>query len=163
MLWLLLAASCDPRTYTSSAECVGVSEGVERDNCYTQTLPKLFCTDEAAGVKLVEEGVGDQVSRDFVWLQVTSKVDPYTSRWCDRIVDETLKKRCLAHRERPHLHKDVTENFCPNRPRPVPPQGVGARPQGSPPVMPPPSSMPPAALPGAGPGAGPNSAPNAGR
>lgn len=138
MMWLLLAASCGPRTYETSTECAGVGSAVERDNCYTQTLPKLFCTDEAAAVKLVEEGVSEQVSRDFIWLQVTSKVDPYTRQWCDRIVDDTLKKRCEERQVRPHLHKQLAEDFCPNRPHSGPPQGAGARPQ------------PPAGLPGAG-------------
>jgi hypothetical protein len=113
-LSLLVLLACPSAEPTSHEACASLS-GAARDDCYTRTLPVVFCTDVDAGVKLVEDQVADPVVRDFIWLEVTTKVAPQTPRWCERIADSALKERCITVVRRPHLHRDVASSLCGER------------------------------------------------
>jgi hypothetical protein len=109
---LLLALACSTPPATSWTDCAPRS-GSARDDCYTQTLPREFCTDAQGAARLVEEHVSDPVVRDFIYLEVTNKVAPQTPMWCERIQDAALKERCMTVVRRPHLHRDMTGLICP--------------------------------------------------
>jgi hypothetical protein len=147
---LLLLLACPASTPTSWEDCAARS-GSSRDDCYTETLPKVFCDDPERGLKLVEEHVTDVTVRDFIWLQVTSKVAPESPRWCEKIVDTALAERCQTMVKRPHLHRDLAGQICPGRTKPAggppgaAPGGPGGPPPGGPGGPPPGGAQPPEA------------------
>lgn len=118
LIALLACAEPPPASWTDCA----ARSGTARDDCHTQTLPRAFCEDPEAAARLVESEVSDPVVRDFIYLEVTNKVAPQSPVWCERIGDAALKERCLTVVRRPHLHRELAGQICPNAARTPPPR-----------------------------------------
>jgi len=112
-----------------------MSSASDRDECYLVVAPLVFKTDAAAGIRLVEEGISDPLTRDIAWYNVTKQVDPHSNKYCDRMSDPTLQKRCRDVVSRPHLHRELTgKENGPGAPPAggAPPGGLGGAPPGGP-------------------------------
>ncbi len=105
-LWLLLTACSAPEP--SSWQACATLDGVARQDCQGRMFPRAFCDDAARAEALVLEHVEDATVRDFIWYQVTLDVDPTSSRWCQKIVDDAIRARCDSVVKRPHLQRGVT-------------------------------------------------------
>lgn len=103
----LLVACTGARDWSGPADCEALGAGPDRDECWARHAPKVFKEDADKGVKIVEEQVGDQAVKDFIWLTVTREVDPTSYKYCDRIVEPTLAERCRVLVSRPHLHREL--------------------------------------------------------
>jgi hypothetical protein len=145
---LLVGNACTRPVPTTPEECAAMGAAAERDECYLVVAPLVFKTDAAAGIALVEEGITDPLTRDIAWYNVTKQVDPHSNKYCDRMSDPTLQKRCRDVVSRPHLHRELTGKE--NGPGSPPPGGSppgGSPPGGSPPGGSPPGGSPPPAAP----------------
>lgn len=105
---VLVLSGCGGGTPTSPEQCAAMSKPAARDECYLVVAPAVFKADPQAGITLVETGISDPLTRDMAWYNVTTKVDPYSTKYCERIQDQTLAKRCGDIVSRPHLHRELT-------------------------------------------------------
>ncbi|MCB9746671.1 MAG: hypothetical protein H6740_29115, partial [Alphaproteobacteria bacterium] len=110
-LALLLLAACtgaDPDSWSTPADCEGLSDQDVRDDCYARVAVPVFTSDRAAGLAMLEK-VSDPLVKDYILLKITREVDPTSFQYCDQIQDERLKDRCQVLVRRPHLHRDLQE------------------------------------------------------
>ncbi len=132
--WIVLLVSACDAGWEKIEDCAEERSVERRDECYAELLPELFRSDPEGAARMVEERIEDARLRDFVYLEVTRKVDPGSYRWCREIEEELLAERCRVLVSRPHLHRELAGEDAPERPA-----GQAAAP-------------PPAELPGSGPG-----------
>lgn len=107
-LVLPLTLACSGQSWSSLADCEGLSPGPNADECWAAHSAELFRADPANGEKVVEEKVQDQRVRDFIWLTVTREVDPGSFKYCEKIQEAALQERCRVLVSRPHLHRELT-------------------------------------------------------
>ncbi len=108
MLWIgiFFWFSCTNKN-RSAADCSQLSQGEERDDCWSTHILELVKKNEKQAIKVVEEQVESQQIKDFIWLQITREYNPATRKYCAKIQDKALAKRCQTLVSRPHLHRDI--------------------------------------------------------
>ena len=110
-MWLLvLLFACTgtkQKAWTQSSDCENLSMGTEKDDCWGQFLVDEFKNDRKRGADIIVNQISDPKVQDFLWLEVTRKVDPSNMQYCKRIEDPTLKSRCQTLVNRPHLHRET--------------------------------------------------------
>lgn len=136
LLALALAPGCG---YTSPEDCVDLGESARASDCWVETVMPLMSTDRAAAEAWVDK-IPDAQTRDYIWNEVTIKLNPSDARYCKRIENERVRKSCLDVVHRPHLHREL---------------GAGQNTGASGEAPPPPSGSTPGPRPGPGRGAPP--------
>ena len=58
-------------------------------------------------MEIMQQEISNDNVRDYLWLEVTRKVDPTTTKFCQLIQSQTLLKRCQTLVSRPHLHRET--------------------------------------------------------
>lgn len=125
LLYLALLACGGPAVPTELSDCEGLSEGMERDECYAVVLPAMFAKDAQRADTLTQERVQDSLVRDFVYLEVAREIDPGGGRWCMRIETLAVRERCEVLMRRPHLQRELLQAHPPGGEPPA-----GAVPEG---------------------------------
>lgn len=108
--WFMLGWGCSGTTQTawqSIDDCTSLQKGQIRDDCYGQFLVDVFKQDANRGRQIIQQEISDPNVKDFLYLEVTRKVDPTTTRYCQLIQSATLAKRCTTLVSRPHLHRET--------------------------------------------------------
>ena len=82
----------------------------ERTSCMEVTIVDAFRADPVRGEQVIEEEVGDQRLRDFMWYIVTKEVNPGSPQYCEKIETAQLAERCRAIVQRPHLHRELLDD-----------------------------------------------------
>ena len=103
--------------WSSIDDCDSMSIGQIRDDCYGHFLIDVFKQDANRGLRILQQDISDKNVRDFLYLEVTRKVDPTTTRYCQLIESPTLAKRCTTLVSRPHLHRETLRD---NKKQPTP-------------------------------------------
>ena len=93
--------------WTQSSDCQNLPMGEQKDDCWGQFLIEEFQKDRKIGVEIIATQISDPKVQDFLWLEVTRKVDPSNMQYCKRIQDSTLQNRCQTLVNRPHLHRET--------------------------------------------------------
>lgn len=106
---LLLTAcqSSSGKGWTTQEDCAALTSGDSKDDCYGHFIVDIFKEDSQRGMKIMNEEISNESVRDYLWLEITRKVDPTTTKFCQLIKTETLKKRCQTLVSRPHLHRET--------------------------------------------------------
>jgi hypothetical protein len=150
-LWIAIVAACGRSVPSDAKDCEGLAKGDRADECWAAVIPTLARTDPDLAVKVAEERVTDDQTRDFLYLQITREVDPGNARWCNRIRERIVQERCAVLVRRPHLHRALGveaakaaggPNAVPGAPPPGAPTATGAPPGGAPPGGAPPYEPP---------------------
>ena len=92
-----------------------------KDDCWSNFIVDVFMQDKAEGEKIMEEQISNSKVRDFLWLEITRKVDPTSMIYCKKIQDKTLLERCRTLVSRPHLHRETLRTNESNK-KQVPPR-----------------------------------------
>ncbi len=145
-LLLALPVACGGGS-TTLDDCRSMDPGPKADECWADHAAELFRQDAEEGVKIVTTKVQDPRVRDYIWLTVTREVDPSSFRYCDRIQEEALARRCRVLVSRPHLHRELVKGQKAEGPQGAgggPPPGAGGPPPVGPGAPPPQgATMPP--------------------
>jgi hypothetical protein len=118
LLWQHLWFGCSGSStndWVSVDDCSTLQKGQIRDDCYGQFLIDVFKQDANRGLRIIQEEISEPNVRDFLYLEVTRKVDPTTTRYCQLIQSTTLAKRCTTLVSRPHLHRETLRGSQPTR------------------------------------------------
>jgi len=118
LLWQHLWFGCSGSStndWASVDDCSTLQKGQIRDDCYGQFLIDVFKQDANRGLRIIQEEISEPNVRDFLYLEVTRKVDPTTTRYCQLIQSTTLAKRCTTLVSRPHLHRETLRGSQPTQ------------------------------------------------
>ena len=105
-LSLFLACRNSPQP-TRPEDCMAMSKGALRDDCWSDHIHSVFKQDEAQGMKVIREQISDPLIADYLWLTITREYNPSTRKYCEQINNASLKERCMVLVSRPHLHRDI--------------------------------------------------------
>ena len=107
-MWFVLSLfGCNTQpSWESASQCIHLSKGEQKDDCFSIHAVELFELDPQTAKKTVRESISDPLIRDFIWLKVTREYNPATQEYCKEIEDKTLKERCITLVRRPHLHRE---------------------------------------------------------
>lgn len=95
------------KDWATQEDCAALSPGDVKDDCYGHFIVDIFKTDSKRGMQIMNEEISNDSVRDFLWLEITRKVDPTTTKFCQLIKTQTLMKRCQTLVSRPHLHRET--------------------------------------------------------
>lgn len=118
ILWQYLLFGCSgssTNSWTTIDDCTSLQKGQIRDDCYGQFLIELFKEDANRGLQIIQQEISEPNVRDFLYLEVTRKVDPTNTRYCQLIQSTTLAKRCTTLVSRPHLHRETLRGSQPTQ------------------------------------------------
>lgn len=121
-LFVLCTISCQGTStsaWTTQEDCQLLPMGSDKDDCWGQFIVEIFQQDSQKGMKIIQQEVSDPNVQDFLWLEITRKVDPTTTRYCQLILSQTLKKRCQTLVSRPHLHRETLRKRSESTPAPT--------------------------------------------
>ena len=109
MNWIsfIFLFACRQEKLSSAADCEKLAAGSTRDDCWSLHIVSLMQQNEKKGMEVIQTQIDNSQIRDFIWLKVTREYNPATRKYCQRMQDEVLKKRCISLVSRPHLHRDV--------------------------------------------------------
>ena len=103
-------------SWTTQEDCQTLPKGSEKDDCWGHFIVEIFQQDSKKGMEIIQQEVSDPNVQDFLWLEITRKVDPTTTRYCQLIQSQTLKKRCQTLVSRPHLHRETLRERSESKP-----------------------------------------------
>ena len=93
--------------WSTQEDCEQLKQGDIKDDCWSNFLLDVFKEDPARGRRILSEQISNPKVRDFLWLEVTRKIDPTTMTYCKEIKDTILFERCQVLVSRPHLHRET--------------------------------------------------------
>ena len=111
--------SGDTPKWTTAEDCQTLQKGTDKDDCYGHFIVEIFQQDSKKGMQIIQQEVSDPNVQDFLWLEITRKVDPTTTRYCQLIQSQTLNKRCKTLVSRPHLHRETLRKRSEKEPVPT--------------------------------------------
>ena len=71
-------------------DCASLPIGNVKDDCYGHFIVDIFKSDPKSGMKIMQQEISNDDVRDYLWLEVTRKVDPTTTKFCQLIKSQTL-------------------------------------------------------------------------
>ena len=107
IVWIVVPVSCTPSPKQNiPEECASLPMGVEKDDCWGNCIIEVFSADSQKGMQIMESEISNPKVRDFLWLEITRKINPTTMTYCKKIADKDLFNRCQTLVSRPHLHRE---------------------------------------------------------
>ena len=106
----LLFMACQSTTkkeWSTQEDCATLPAGDIKDDCYGHFIVDIFKSDSKRGMVIMQQEISNDSVRDYLWLEITRKVDPTTTKFCQLIQSQTLLKRCQTLVSRPHLHRET--------------------------------------------------------
>ena len=108
LLTLIMGCQSEPsNSWSSVDDCAAIAPGNPQDDCWGHFIVDVFKTDSKRGMDIMQNKISSDSVRDYLWLEVTRKVDPTTTKFCQQIQSKTLAKRCQTLVSRPHLHRET--------------------------------------------------------
>ncbi len=107
MLTWMGCQSGPSNNWGSVDDCAAIPSGNLQDDCWGHFIVDVFKTDSKRGMDIMQNKISSDSVRDYLWLEVTRKVDPTTTKFCQQIQSKTLTKRCQTLVSRPHLHRET--------------------------------------------------------
>ncbi len=105
---LTVGCQSEPSTnWRTVDDCTAIPSGNLQDDCWGHFIVDVFKTDSKRGMDIMQNKISSDSVRDYLWLEVTRKVDPTTTKFCQQIQSKTLAKRCQTLVSRPHLHRET--------------------------------------------------------
>ena len=118
---LFMACQTTPdKGWSTQEDCASLPKGNSKDDCYGHFIVNIFKSDEKLGMEIMQQEISSDNVRDYLWLEVTRKVDPTTTKFCQLIKSQTLLKRCQTLVSRPHLHRETLRQNEKQQSNPVP-------------------------------------------
>ena len=99
--------STPDKGWSTQEDCASLPAGNVKDDCYGHFIVDIFKADAKRGMEIMQQEISNDNVRDYLWLEVTRKVDPTTTKFCQLIKSQTLLKRCQTLVSRPHLHRET--------------------------------------------------------
>ena len=99
--------STPDKGWSTQEDCASLPAGNVKDDCYGHFIVDIFKSDAKRGMEIMQQEISNDNVRDYLWLEVTRKVDPTTTKFCQMIQSQTLLKRCQTLVSRPHLHRET--------------------------------------------------------
>ena len=126
--WFVIASlmfvschSTPDQAWNTQEDCANLATGDVKDDCYGHFIVDIFKSDAKRGMEIMQQEISNDNVRDYLWLEVTRKVDPTTTKFCQLIQSQTLMKRCQTLVSRPHLHREtLRQNEKAQQKTPVP-------------------------------------------
>lgn len=107
MVSIVVQVGCTPAPKQHTPEeCASLPMGVEKDDCWGNCIIEVFSADSQKGMQIMESEISNPKVRDFLWLEITRKINPTTMTYCKKIADKDLFNRCQTLVSRPHLHRE---------------------------------------------------------
>ena len=104
----ILACQSTPEvSWSTQEDCATLPSGNVKDDCFGHFIVDIFKSDSKRGMEIMQQEISNDGVRDYLWLEITRKVDPTTTKFCQLIQSQTLMKRCQTLVSRPHLHRDT--------------------------------------------------------
>ena len=118
----ILACQSTPKaSWSTQEDCAALPAGDVKDDCFGHFIVDIFKSDPKRGMQIMQQEISNDRVRDYLWLEITRKVDPTTTKFCQLIQSQTLMKRCQTLVSRPHLHRDtLRENKADESRKPAP-------------------------------------------
>ena len=118
----ILGCQSTPKaSWSTQEDCAGLPAGDVKDDCFGHFIVDIFKSDSKRGMEIMRQEISNDGVRDYLWLEITRKVDPTTTKFCQLIQSQTLMKRCQTLVSRPHLHRDtLRENKATESRKPAP-------------------------------------------
>lgn len=111
LLFFSLFFGCtDGKMWETQEDCHQLEKGDIKDDCWSNFIVDVFKEDREKGQQIMTEQISNSKVRDFLWLEITRKVDPTSMVYCKKIEDKTLLERCRTLVSRPHLHRETLRN-----------------------------------------------------
>ena len=107
---ILLTVACQSTpdvAWNTQEDCSALPPGNTKDDCFGQFIVDIFKSDSKRGMEIMQQEISNDSVRDYLWLEITRKVDPTTTKFCQLIQSQTLLKRCATLVSRPHLHRET--------------------------------------------------------
>ena len=122
IMTVILACQSTPKqAWSTQEDCVALPAGDVKDDCFGHFIVDIFKSDSKRGMEIMQQEISNDGVRDYLWLEITRKVDPTTTKFCQVIQSQTLMKRCQTLVSRPHLHREtLRENNAGQRSKPAP-------------------------------------------
>lgn len=120
-LMFVSCKSTPDQAWSTQEDCAKLATGDVKDDCYGHFIVDIFKSDAKRGMEIMQQEISNDNVRDYLWLEVTRKVDPTTTKFCQLIQSQTLMKRCQTLVSRPHLHREtLRQNEKTQQKTPVP-------------------------------------------
>ncbi len=107
MTSILACYSTPKASWSTPEDCAALPAGDVKDDCFGHFIVDIFKSDPKRGMEIMQQEISNDGVRDYLWLEITRKVDPTTTKFCQLIQSQTLMKRCQTLVSRPHLHRDT--------------------------------------------------------
>ena len=121
MVLTLGCQSTPDKSWSTQKDCASLPAGDVKDDCYGHFIVEIFKADSNRGMDIMQQEISSDSVRDYLWLELTRKVDPTTTKFCQLIQSQTLMKRCQTLVSRPHLHREtLRQNDKPQKGTPTP-------------------------------------------
>ena len=105
---LTVACQSTPdKGWSTKEDCAALPAGNIKDDCFGHFIVDIFKSDSKQGMEIMQQEISNDSVRDYLWLELTRKVDPTTTKFCQLIQSQTLMKRCQTLVSRPHLHRET--------------------------------------------------------
>ena len=78
----------------------------EKDDCICEYGIEAFQKDPKQAEQEISLLIQDPLVRDYFWLKITREYNSSTQRYCQKITDQILQKRCITLVRRPHLYRE---------------------------------------------------------
>ena len=105
---LLMSCNSAPdKGWSTQKDCSSLPTGNVKDDCFGHFIVEIFKSDAKRGMEIMQQEISNDNVRDYLWLELTRKVDPTTTKFCQLIKSPTLLKRCQTLVSRPHLHRET--------------------------------------------------------
>lgn len=99
--------SSSDKGWSTAEDCATLESGDVKDDCWGHFIVDIYKADPKRGMDIMQQEISNSDVRDYLWLEITRKVDPTTTKFCQQIVSKTLAKRCQTLVSRPHLHRET--------------------------------------------------------
>ena len=106
-VWIMACQSTPDKGWSTQEDCASLPMGNVKDDCYGHFIVDIFKSDAKRGMEIMQQEISNDNVRDYLWLEITRKVDPTTTKFCQMIQSQTLLKRCQTLVSRPHLHRET--------------------------------------------------------
>ena len=108
--WMVALSGCtgsSAKAWTTVEDCSALELGDVKDDCWGHFIVEVYKEDAKRGMEIMQQEISNDGVRDYLWLEITRKVDPTTTKFCQMIQSKTLLKRCQTLVSRPHLHRET--------------------------------------------------------
>ena len=108
--WMVALSGCtgsSSKAWTTVEDCSALELGDVKDDCWGHFIVEVYKKDAKRGMEIMQQEISNDSVRDYLWLEITRKVDPTTTKFCQMIQSKNLLKRCQTLVSRPHLHRET--------------------------------------------------------